>query len=298
VVAPGTLDPDGMVLAVGITGAPEVLYELLPEGGEFVRAFTRLGEYVGGTPVAVMNLMTAGLNAFAAPIVSASLGIPVLDVDGMGRGYPRLDLTTFNGAGVPAGPLVLSSVLGDVVVLDVTDSSRAEAVARSAISALGGWAATACYPMTIRDACRSGLHGTLARALELGRAAAAAATPAALVAGTGARALGEGRIAHVSRTDAFGYAVADLAGEPPSSLRIEFQSEYLAAAVDGELMATTPDLLIVLRRHDRVPIPCDGLKAGDDVLLMSLPAPPGWQTPAGRRLVGPRAFGYAFEAVA
>lgn len=284
------------MIAVGITGAPEVLYELLPEGGEFIRAFTRLGDYLGRQPVAVMNLMTAGLNAFAGPIVAASLGIPLLDVDGMGRGYPRLDLTTFNATGARAGTLVLSSVLGDVVVLEVGDSSRAETVARSTISALGGWAATACYPMTIGDAARTGLPGTLGRAIALGRAAAAAGSPEQLAADAGGRVLGEGRIAHVSRSEPFSYAVAHLDSDPGSTLRLEFQSEYLAAAVDGEVLAATPDLLVVLRRHDRAPVSCDALKAGDDVLVMSLPAPDGWQTPEGRRLAGPAAFGYAFEA--
>jgi DUF917 family protein len=75
-------------------------------------------------------------------------------------------------------------------------------------------------------------------------------------------------------------------------LRVEAENEYLLAILDGEPVASCPDLLCLLDRRTAEPIAVDGLRPGDDVLAVVLPGPRWWRA-APERLahVGPRAFG-------
>jgi DUF917 family protein len=292
---PAELPPDGLVIAAAMLGSPAITAELLPRGGEFSRAFRGLERHLGRTAVAVMGLEHAGVNAFPPIMVAAVLGLPLLDLDGMGRAYPRLDHTVLHANGAPAGPLVSTGVAGEMVVFDVPDAVRGEALARACLPALGGWCGHACFPLTVEEAARCALHGTLTRALALGAAATGAEEPDDLAARIGARLVGRGRVIAVEHTgDRWprGTVLVEPADAAGSTLRIELQSEYLLATLDGEVVAATPDPIVVVDGHGLAPIGCERIRRGQDVAVLVLPAHPGWSEPAAMALVGPAAFGY------
>ncbi len=70
-----------------------------------------------------------------------------------------------------------------------------------------------------------------------------------------------------------------------------FQNENLAAYRNGELLATTPDLICLVDAAAFLPITTDQLRYGKRVLMISMPCNPLWRTPGGLELVGPRYFG-------
>jgi DUF917 family protein len=297
VAAPSSLDPDGLVLASALLGSPSILGELLPSGEEFVRAFRGLERHLDRRAVAVMGLETAGVNVFPPILVAAALGLPLLDLDGMGRAFPRLDHTILHARGVAAGPLAVTGAGGELVIVDVEDAARAERLARVSLAALGGWAGCACFPARVAVARAGGLAGSLRRALALGRAAAGAADAEELAARLGGRLLAQGRVLALrddgGRRGPRAAALVEPADAPGGTLRLEYQSEYLLAARDGEPIAATPDLLVVVGGHDLVPIACEALRRGDEVAVILLPADPAWHAPAALALAGPAAFGYA-----
>ena len=298
-VAPSELDGDGLAIASAMIGAPAIMDEYLPGGGEFVRAFQALEERVGVAASAVMGLEHAGVNVFPPIMVAAVLGLPLLDLDGMGRAYPRLDHTLLHARGARCGPMVSSGVGGELVVFDVDDAVRGEALARACLPALGGWAAFACYPISVSVAGRCALHGTLSRALSLGEAAAGAVDAGELASRVGGTLLGRGRVIAVERREAagpLGTVLVEPTDDPGSTLRIEFQTEYLLAALDGSVVATTPDPIVVLDGHSLAPIGCERVRRGNDVAVLALPAAPEWRSTEGMALVGPAAFGYAVAA--
>ncbi len=295
-VEPESLPDDGRVIASAMIGAPAIMAEYLPGGGEFVRAFQALERAIGEPAVAVMGLEHAGVNVFPPIMVAAVLGLPLLDLDGMGRAFPRLDHTLLHARGARCGPLVSTGVGGELVLIDVDDAVRGEALARACLPALGGWAAHACYPVSVAEARRCALRGTLSRALSLGAAAAGADGPEDLAERLGARLLGRGRVIAVERHDAggpFGTVLIEPAEHAGSTLRIELQTEYLLATLDGALVAATPDPIVVLDGHSLAAINCEQVRRGNDVAVLVLPADPAWREPAALALVGPEAFGYA-----
>ena len=72
---------------------------------------------------------------------------------------------------------------------------------------------------------------------------------------------------------------------------MEFQNENLTAVVDGNMLATTPDLICLVDTETFTPIPTDALKYGKRVMVVGLKCFPLWRTKEGLDLVGPRYFG-------
>ena len=72
---------------------------------------------------------------------------------------------------------------------------------------------------------------------------------------------------------------------------VTFQNENLCASVDGEIVATAPDLICLVDTETFTPVTTDGLKYGKRVLVVGLKCYHMWRTPKGIELVGPRYFG-------
>ena len=90
----------------------------------------------------------------------------------------------------------------------------------------------------------------------------------------------------------FGKVVLDGIGAyKGQSAYVEFQNENLTAVVDGEILATTPDLICLVDTETFTPVPTDALKYGKRVMVIGLKFFPLWRTKEGLDLVGPRYFG-------
>ena len=72
---------------------------------------------------------------------------------------------------------------------------------------------------------------------------------------------------------------------------MEFQNENLTATVDGEILATTPDLISLVDTETFLPVTTDALKYGKRVMVVGLKCFHLWRTEKGLELVGPRYFG-------
>ena len=93
-----------------------------------------------------------------------------------------------------------------------------------------------------------------------------------------------------------GWALVEPADDTAATLRIEFQTEYLVAALDGEVIATTPDLIVVAAVHGLSPIDCEDLRRGDEVVVLALDVDPAWKEPRALELVDAAAYGYPAAA--
>jgi len=301
VVAAGELGPDETVVAVAAIGATAVMVEVLPSGAEFVAAVRALEGHLHLRAAAVHVLEVGGVNALFAVASAAWLGLPVVDADGMGRAYPRLDQTTFAAAGVSAAPAALTSPSGETILITSADNAAVERVARAALPALGGWAAAASYPMPAPVAAGCGLPGSLSRALRLGRAWRAAQEGggrprlAALLDEHGGAAVFAGTVIDVRprRRARPGVVTLEHRAERARTLRVEFADEYLLAMDDGTPVAAVPDIVCLLDARSWQPVSTDQLAAGQQLDLLRLPAARAWSAPADARLVCLEAFGLA-----
>ena len=106
----------------------------------------------------------------------------------------------------------------------------------------------------------------------------------------------KGKIADVLRETRAGFnfgkvvleGIGDYKGR---SAYVEFQNENLTATVDGEILATTPDLISLVDTETFLPVTTDALKYGKRVMVVGLKCFHLWRTEKGIELVGPRYFG-------
>lgn len=304
-VSAAEVPEDALVAQGAMMGAPTVQVEKIPEGREVVRAFQALGDRLGRPLTHVACGEVGGINSTTPFVVAATLGIPLVDADAMGRAFPELQMTLPGMAGITAGPLGMADDKGNRMVLDTIDNRWTERLARVATIEMGCTASIALYPMTGRQLRETMVLGSISLSQELGRLLREARTRhadpvAALVERLGGRRLFGGRVVDLNRRTEGGFArgtarLAGLDGDSGSILTLEFQNENLVAACDGEVLATVPDLIVSLDTESGEPVTTEELRYGFRLTVIGAPCDPRWRLPAGLTLAGPRYFGYNLD---
>lgn len=313
VLPPAALPADALVMPVSMVGSPAVEAERIGGRGEPARLRERV-EKVHGRPVAaVLCGEIGGLNGCVALAWAARLGLPLLDADSIGRAFPRVDQNVLEIAGVRPGPAVLADEWGRTVVLDHVDGPHFELLARAAVDAFGGRAASCDYSLTAGEAAAYAVAGSVTQALLIGRelggrsgapgdANATHGTDGgpASDAGEAARRLPvrrlTGKVVSVRRGGAeTGDETAVLVeGTGPDADRLvllECRSEFVAALENGGPLALVPDVIALVDTATGDAVPVEEIGYGRRVHLLTLPSAPAWYTAAGLRLAGPAAFG-------
>lgn len=304
-VTPDELPPDSLVVPAAMMGAPTVIVEKLPSGDEIGRALRALSAYLGREVSSIVPIEAGGLNSMLPLALSAALGLPTLDLDGMGRAFPELQMVTFHLGGIAATPMVLADEKGNESLLQTVDNVWTERLARALTVQMGGTAMIAIYPMTVRQAAEHGIQGAVSLAERFGRVLREAResnvpAPEALVAAGHGRHLFAGKVVDVLRRTTGGFVRGDVTIEGVDACRghtmvVSFQNENLAAMLDGAVVASVPDLLVALDAETGLPVTTEALHYGLRVILVGFPCADQWRTPAGLEVVGPRYFGYEID---
>jgi DUF917 family protein len=303
-VAVEELPADGLIMPCGFVGAPTVSIEKLGNGVMGERLRDRLEAATGRPVVAVMADEIGGSNGLQPVAWAARLGLPLVDADGMGRAFPEMHQVTMHVAGVAPGPCVVADERGNTLVVHPADGAWLERIVRAVAVAFGGSAASSAYPLGVEEAARATIHGSVSLAVRVGRALESGDDPVSgLIRELDARCLLRGRVDDVERRTTGGFVrgsvlVAGLGEDADRLLRIEIQNENLVALEEGRVLASVPDLIVVLDSQSGEAISTERLRYGQRVTAIAFPCDPVWRTPAGLEVAGPRAFGYDFDYVA
>ena len=306
VVEPDDLPEDGRVLTTAIIGAPTVVLEKIPAGTEFRAGIGALAAYLGEDPVALMSIEVGGVNTLVPIATAAELGLPIIDADGMRRAFPQIEMTVFTLHGIMAAPLSIADDKGNMCVFEATTNQKAEALARAAVVELGMANAISCYPMTVRDVRRAGIHGSITYCTEVGRRLAQIKQGAEgawpeLLDYTDAALIFSGKVIDIDRRTTEGFArgtvVLEHLTDATRTMRVEIQNENLIAFEDGRAVVTVPDLLCLLDYESADPMTTESLAYGQRLNVLAMPSAPEWHRDGMLELVGPRAFGYDIDYV-
>ncbi|WP_033294826.1 DUF917 domain-containing protein [Amycolatopsis jejuensis] len=303
----GDLPDDAVLLPVAIMGAPTVIVEKPPAGGEFAAAVAAVAASYGATVTHIACLEAGGLNSMMPLLCAAETGLPLVDGDGMGRAFPELQMVLATLDGISTTPMAMVDDKGNTVVLNTVDNAWAERLARSATVDMGCGACIALYPMTGREAKTALVPGTVSLARRLGQVVTTARQdhrdPAgAIVSEMDGRMLFRGKVTDVERRtqDGFARGEAQLAGineDSGHTMTLCFQNEHLVATRDGDVVASVPDLICVLDSDTGEPVTTESLRYGFRVTVAGLPCHPRWRSAEGLELVGPAYFGYDHDYV-
>ncbi|UTR11945.1 DUF917 domain-containing protein [Evansella sp. LMS18] len=296
---------DALVVPSGMMGAPTVMVEKTPNGEEAIGAFKSLEKYLGKEIFATMPIEAGGINSLLPLALAARLGLPVVDVDGMGRAFPELQMVTFYLDGISATPMVIADEKGNTSLLNTIDNHWAERIARNATIQKGGSVMMAIYPMTGKNLKDSGIRDILQLEEEIGRSIRVAKNnnhdPIEKVLElTGGYELFNGKVMDIDRKTETGFArgaarIEGLAEYQNETMELKFQNEHLLAVKDGKVACVTPDLIAVLDAETGLPITTEGLRYGARCVVIGIPCHPKWRTAKGIETCGPGYFGYDVE---
>jgi len=312
--------PDDVLAACPATlGAALVLTEKPPSGEVIKVAIDRLERYMGKKLEATIPVECGGVNSPIAYAAAGELGLPVIDVDGMNRAFPELQMTSFAALGAHACPVASADDRGYVTIIDTgEDDHRGEILVRRAAMAYGGISWIACYPMTGRQVKETSILNSQTIAWEVGKAVYRArrehTDPVAEILDVLGEARGiegfkvfKGKIVDIDRefggesTKGFTLGRVTMEGIDEykgSEAKLDFQNEWLNLRVDGEIKCVPPDLIAIVDSETGEPIRTDIMKYGYRGTIILLPAHERMRTPAGiERFFGPRCFGYDMDYV-
>lgn len=313
VFPPSKILPGDVVVAVGLAGSALAFSEK-PSGSEpYVRAFDAIAQKFPGRRALVCAFEMAGINAYAPILVAAALGIPVVDMDGMGRGLSGLHQTTFNAQSVSMTPCALVDTSGRCIEISGSTAEEAERALRVLMGLFGGWVAFAGYPMDGRQAREGGIGLTLRRALELGRQFQQSRTQVQSVSDAishfcshtaGCVFVGRGSVVDVhwepaprdsgAGVQAKGTMIVRAAGR---YLRIEAQNEFLLLIDEGRLLAKAPQIICLLDSHTGIPLLSERILPGFAVDVVVFDAPGQWSESAAHALVDISGYGYTIPSL-
>ena len=300
---PEEVPDDALLVPIAMMGAPTVLGEKGIGGSEYQTLYNMVSQFFGKQIYAFMPIEAGGVNSMLPIAACARLGLPLVDCDGMGRAFPELQMVTFTIGGMSATPMALTDEKGNSVIFETITNKWTEELARAVTMSCGGSVSVSLYPMTGAQMKAYSVKNIVTRSQKLGEAirtvknCADDVTPEEhfLQFSEGYK-LFKGKIADVLRETRgafnFGKVVLEGIGECKGhQAYVEFQNENLTATVDGEILATTPDLICLVDTETFTPVTTDALKYGKRVLVVGLKCFEMWRTPAGIDLVGPRYFG-------
>lgn len=160
---------DWTVASIGSVGAPSVVLEKGVNGQEYVRALDLLERRLGRSIDAFVLAEAGGLNSLVPIAAAARVGIPVVNVDGMGRAFPGLQQDTYCMAGVPTTPMAFVDEKGNRALIETIDNDWTEAIGRAVTTACGGSLINLGASMSGAKMKECAVRGTVDLAQRLGR---------------------------------------------------------------------------------------------------------------------------------
>ncbi len=301
------LADDALVVPIAAFGAPMILVEKLFSGNEFFSAFDMMESYLGRKIDAIMPAEAGGLNGVIPFAVAAKKRIPIVDADGMGRAFPRLEMVTFTLHGIPVSPITQADEKGNKNVYHTIDNVWGETLVGATTIQMGGSCAIGCYPMSGAQVKKAAVQGIISYAQSLGEAILNAKKNkknpiTSLIEKADAIQLFSGKISNVTiKTEGrWNKGVCEIMGlgqDSGSMMELDFQNEFLMAKKNGKPVAITPDLIVLLDAENAHPITAETIQYGTRVIVLGMKADKQWRTPAGIALGGPQKFGYTEEFV-
>ena len=303
---PAALADDDLVAVVSNMGAPLVGQERLSDPAFAAKPVRMMQEYLGRPFRAVMSVEIGGGNAIQPFLVGASMDLPVVDADAMGRAFPEAQMTSFAIAELQMFPLTLADIRDNEVIISRAASWKwMERISRKACTEVGSIAATCKAPRTGKEVKDHGILYSVTKAIAIGRSVQQARRRhddpiAAVLELTGGMELFGGKIVDIDRRTTEGFLrgsarIDGLDGDRGHHFELEFQNEFAIGLLDDEPRVTVPEIICVMDSLSGEAIGTETLRYGQRVTVVALPAPEILMTEKGLEYVGPRAFGYDLD---
>ena len=274
---------DWTVAPICGVGAPSVSLEKGTNGIEYPKVRAMMERMLDKKLDAFLLSEAGGMNSMIPISAAARAGLPLVNADGMGRAFPGIQQDTFTLNGVSTNPFVIADEKGNCTVLYTIDNDWTEAIGREINHRIGrpGHHARLAYVgredederrvgngrLRAKARPRHPHRGRCARAKTPERISCAKAARCAFSRARSATCCARRATASISAR----WSSKASAEDKGSTAVVEFQNENIYAEVDGEIVATVPDLICLVDSETFVPVTTENLKYGKRVLVVGLP---------------------------
>jgi uncharacterized protein len=278
------LEDDDQVMVMTGVGAPGTKQQLVwPRDG--LRSLELACEYWDGHG-AIVGTMTAHPGAFMAGTWLANALDPhlaVIDCSANGRGHPTVAMGGMGLAGRSDINVVQAAVggvpdhLGHVEIVARGPIGVVSSILHHASAETGGALLASRGPFPVEFLREYGAVGAVSACIDLGEAMIAAdgqggeAMIAAIRDTLGGRELGRGPLRAANVDVRENWDVGTLEIDSGAHLVIHVCNEYMAADIDGERVATYPDLIVTLGASDGMPTPAAHREPGERIVVLAVP---------------------------
>ncbi|KUJ08498.1 uncharacterized protein LY89DRAFT_332024 [Mollisia scopiformis] len=326
------LPADAQCGPVAGMGSPIIAIEKL--GGDMIlHAMQEMEKHLNIKFTAVLTAEIGGSNGMAPLLLSSSTyyDIPCIDADLMGRAFPSFEMSSlFIGADDINHLLPASLSSGDGTNMTLTsakDAASVDKVLRASCITMGLAAGISARPTTKSELQQYGIPKSMSLSWRLGRAVLHARTRGTIATvhedliqefggPQSASKVFEGKVVGVGQSVHKGHSYGTLVIEKlkdyekdndggskdngPEKVSIPFINENLrveAVYASGEkkILATVPDLIMVLDTLSGEAVGVPEYRYGLKVMVMIAAAHPLWTSKRGLEIAGPKAFGYNME---
>lgn len=295
------LKPDDVIMPIGFIGAPSAEFEKLPSGKEFEVMFDYVKRILNVKTSVLLPFEIGGGNALTPIVEAARMGLPVLDADTMGRAFPETQMSSCHLHGICPSPGFITDGQGNTTVIYSSGTDVLERIGRQVTIAMGSTAAFGFFPLKSHEVKKCTFPKSISKAISIGKTVRESRESGkdpldAILTLCKGITIGSGRIVDIDRSISRGFLYGRVVvGNKNHQIELDFQNEFLVAKKNGNIVATTPDILMLLEQETGTPIDSQQVQFGLKVHVIALPAPHLWTTPAGLELVGPRHFGYEVD---
>lgn len=312
VISVDDLDDDAFVVTIGAVGAPSVSLEMLPSTDDPERALRAFEAHVGRSVDAVVSFEIGGGNSLIPLSAAAACGLPVVDGDGMGRALPEAQMMTYPICGVSPTPALGLDYAGNIATLETDSTITYERHIRALAGVMGGMITAVEHPMTGAELKSSVIPGTLSFSIELGRLLRHNRGNAQRIYDPLRELFADsmyGELVHIYTGKVVDYTSSIVGGYDIGQARIEafdraappltvdIKNEYLVARIDGQVVASVPDLITMLDYETSTPINAERLRYGQRVTVYGVGCPAFYREDRSLMVVAPRCFGFDFDYV-
>lgn len=311
-ISPDDLHDDATIVTLGGVGAPTVSLELLPSIDDATNTLLAWQEHTGKKVDAVASFEIGGANSLIPIIAAAALGIPVVNGDGMGRALPEAQMMTYAIKGVCPSPAISCDYEGNISSFSATNTATYERHIRALTMASGGMITTAEHPMTSAQIKTAIIPDTISFSIELGKTLRENRGNAKQIFQVlrsifesslygECRLLSCGKVSDKSTRIVGGYDIGEAAitdfDSPEEALKISIKNEYLLATRENKVLASVPDLIVIVDYETSEPINAERLRYGQRVAVFAVGCPAFFRTAKALEVVSPRCFGFDIDFV-
>lgn len=301
VVSVNELDDNCLVTSVAGVGAPGIGVEKIGSKNEYGHIVNEIEKFYKQKIEAVFPIEAGGINSMIPIVVAANKQIPIIDVDAMGRAYPKVNQVTFSIFGIDIFPVFCCDEYLNTIIVSPNHQDDLERFVRANCVEMGSRLTGGMATLPASKVKRAGIKNILTLAHDIGKIIETSENPLEeLVTNCSATSLFEGKIIDVDKKFDGGFCkgiikISGINKNLNEEYQVLIQNENLVVYKEDQVICSVPDLICILDNQTFLPITTENLQYGQRVNVVTFPSDAKWLSPRGLEIGGPAAFDLDFK---